>query len=54
MPYRVELTDRAARNLAILYEEKIAAESIAAARGNPRRCPIAPESRSTFGQCDIF
>jgi hypothetical protein len=32
MTYRVELTDRAARDLATLYADKNAAESIAAAR----------------------
>jgi toxin ParE1/3/4 len=58
MPYRVELTDRAARDLELLYLEKNAAESHAAARWYnrleeavsalgryPYRCPVAPESR---------
>lgn len=60
MTYLVELTDRAARDLRILYEEKNAAESRAAARwfnglekavgtliSNPHRCPVAPESQQT-------
>jgi plasmid stabilization system protein ParE len=58
MTYLVELTDRAARDLASLYEEKNAAESIAANRWfnsleqavysletYPGRCPVAPESK---------
>jgi plasmid stabilization system protein ParE len=58
MTYRVELTDRAFRDLAILYEEKHVAESKAAARwfnglekavdtlkSLPRRCTSAPESK---------
>lgn len=58
MIYVVELTDRAARDLNILYEEKNAAESVAAARwydglgkavytleAHPGRCPKAPESK---------
>jgi toxin ParE1/3/4 len=58
MAYRVELTDRAARDLELLYLEKNAAESQAAARWYnrlekavsalgryPYRCPVAPESR---------
>jgi toxin ParE1/3/4 len=58
MTYLVEQTDRCARDLAALYEEKNAVESIAAARWfnglenavdtlatYPRRCPIAPESK---------
>jgi mRNA-degrading endonuclease RelE of RelBE toxin-antitoxin system len=58
MTYRVELTDRAVRDLEILYQEKNAAESLAAARWfnglekavcrlerYPLRCPMAPESR---------
>jgi len=58
MTYRVELTDRAARDMASLYQDKNAAESTAAARWYnelenavytletyPRRCPIAPESK---------
>lgn len=60
MAYRVELTDRAARDLASLYEEKHADEFDAAARwfnglekavgtleNLPRRCPAAPESTKT-------
>jgi plasmid stabilization system protein ParE len=56
--YRVELTDRAARDLYSLYEEKNAAESLAASRWynglenavytletHPGRCPKAPESK---------
>jgi toxin ParE1/3/4 len=58
MAYRVEFAARAARDLEILYVEKNAAESQAAARwyngleeavytleAHPRRCPIAPEAR---------
>jgi toxin ParE1/3/4 len=58
MTYRVELTDRAVRDLAILYEEKRIEESKAASRwfngleqavdtleNLPRRCASAPESR---------
>jgi len=58
MTYRVELTVRAARDLELLYMEKNAAESHAAARWYnslekavyalgryPYRCPIAPEAR---------
>ena len=57
MTYRVELTDRAVRYLAVLYEDKHVEESKAAARwfngleqavdtlGDlPRRCTPAPES----------
>ena len=60
MAYRVELTDRAARDLELLYLEKRAVESQAAARWYnrleeamsalgryPYRCPVAPESRKT-------
>ena len=60
MRYLVELTDRAARDLAILYVEKNAFDSPAAHRwfngleravytleNNPDRCPIAPESKHT-------
>jgi len=60
MPYRVELTVRAAHDLSHLFEEIHARESAAAARWYnglekavftlerlPRRCPIAPESRKT-------
>jgi plasmid stabilization system protein ParE len=59
MPYRVELSDRAARDLAGLYEEKHADEFGAAARwfnglekaiGTleylPRRCSAAPEAKN--------
>jgi toxin ParE1/3/4 len=59
MTYRVELTDRAVRDLEILYLEKNAEESGTAARWfnslekgvlglerHPYRCPAAPESRS--------
>jgi len=59
MTYRVELTDRAVSDLEILYLEKNAAESKAAARWfnglekavrgldrHPYRCPAAPESRA--------
>jgi toxin ParE1/3/4 len=58
MTYRVELTDRAVRDLEILYLEKNAEESRSAARWfngpekavlglerHPCRCPAAPESR---------
>ena len=58
MAYRVELTDRARRDLGDLYARINAAESLAAARwfngleeavyrleDFPRRCPIAPEGR---------
>ena len=58
MAYRVELTARAARDLELIYLEKDAAESQAAARWYnrleevvsalgryPYRCPAAPESR---------
>ena len=58
MAYRVELTARAARDLEILYLEKNAVESPAAARwyngleqavytleARPDRCPAAPEAR---------
>ena len=58
MTYRVELADRAVRDLEILYVEKNAAESHAAARWYngleeavyalatyPYRCPVAPETR---------
>jgi toxin ParE1/3/4 len=58
MPYRVEFAARAARDLEILYVEKNAAESPAAARWyngleeavyalatRPSRCPVAPEAR---------
>ncbi len=57
MTYRVELTGRAARDLASLYEEKQAGAIEAAARwfngleravgtleSLPHRCPAAPES----------
>jgi toxin ParE1/3/4 len=60
MPYRVDLTERAIRDLAYLYEIKNAAESLAAARWyngleravftletHPRPCPLAPESKKT-------
>lgn len=59
MVYQVELTNRAARDLGLLYEEKHAAESSGAARwlngleqaldslaDHPRRCPLAPESKN--------
>ena len=59
MAYRVELTDRARRDLSYLYARIDAAESSAAARwfngfeeavyalGHlPRRCPVAPEGRT--------
>ena len=58
MTYRVELAYRAVRDLEILYVEKNAAESQAAARWfnglekavyaletHPLRCPVAPEAR---------
>jgi len=58
MAYRVELTDRAKRDLSDLYRQIDAAESSAAARwfngleeaiysleSFPRRCPVAPEGR---------
>jgi toxin ParE1/3/4 len=58
MPYNVEFAARAARDLELLYLEKNAAESPAAARwdngleeavyalgAHPNRCPVAPESR---------
>ena len=59
MTYRVEFPARAVRDLEILYLEKNAAESDAAARwyngleqavyalaSYPYRCPVAPEARS--------
>jgi len=59
MTYRVELTERAIRDLEILYLEKNAAESQAASRWfnglekavyglerHPYRCTAAPESRT--------
>jgi len=59
MTYRVEFAARAVRDLEILYLEKKAAESDAAARwyngleqavyalaSYPYRCPVAPEARS--------
>ena len=59
MTYRVEFTARAVRDLEILYVEKNAAESHAAARwyndleqavyalaSHPHRCPFAPETRT--------
>jgi mRNA-degrading endonuclease RelE of RelBE toxin-antitoxin system len=58
MTYRVELANRAMRDLEILYLEKNAVDSPAAARWynrleeavsalgtHPYRCPVAPESR---------
>ncbi len=58
MTYIVELADRAERDLATLFAEKNAVESVGAARWfnaleqavyslqtYPRRCPLAPESR---------
>lgn len=58
MPYQIEFAARAARDLEILYLEKKAADSQAAARWfngreqavfalekYPHRCPIAPEGR---------
>lgn len=58
MTYRVELTDRAARDLRLLFLHIRAEESDAAARWfngmeqaieslseSPGRCPVAPESR---------
>jgi toxin ParE1/3/4 len=63
MAYRVELTDRARRDLSCLYAGINAAESLAAARWFngfeeavyaltrlPRRCPVAPESRRSKRQ----
>jgi plasmid stabilization system protein ParE len=60
MAYRGELTDRAKRDLGFLYAQIDAAESLAAARWFngferavyrlaqfPRRCPLAPEGRTT-------
>ena len=60
MTYRVEFTARASRDLEILYKEKNAAESHAAARwfkgleeavyalaSFPYRCPVPPEARKT-------
>jgi mRNA-degrading endonuclease RelE of RelBE toxin-antitoxin system len=59
MAYRIEFAARAARDLEILYVEKNAAESQAAARwftdleaavfslaALPNRCPIAPEAKN--------
>lgn len=61
--YRVELTARAARDLEILYLEKNAVESPAAAHwynelehavytleARPNRCPAAPEARKVKRQ----
>ena len=58
MPYSVEFAARAARDLEVLYVEKNAAESQAAARWynglekaintlatHPHRCSVAPEAR---------
>jgi toxin ParE1/3/4 len=58
MTYLVEFAARAVRDLEILYVEKNAAESLAAARwyngleqavyaltAYPHRCPVAPEAR---------
>ena len=58
MTYLVELANRAVRDLGVLYAEKNAAESQAAARWYngleeavhtlakfPYRCPVAPEAR---------
>jgi toxin ParE1/3/4 len=58
MAYSVELAERAARDLEILFVEKNAAESHAAAHWyngleeavyaletRPNRCPVAPEAR---------
>ncbi len=58
MTYRVEFSDRALRDLEILYVEKRASESTTAVRwfglleqaaysleSHPNRCPVAPESR---------
>ncbi len=58
MEYVVEFAARAARDLEILYLEKDAAQSLAAARWynrleqavhtletHPSRCPVAPETR---------
>jgi plasmid stabilization system protein ParE len=60
MTYRVELADRAVRDLELLFLEKNAADSPAAARWfnrleqavcalgkYPSRCSVAPESRKT-------
>jgi len=60
MAYRVEFSSRAARDLATLFEEINASESVPAARwfnglenamgtleSLPRRCPAAPESKRT-------
>jgi plasmid stabilization system protein ParE len=60
MTYLVEFAARASRDLEILYIEKKAAESHAAARwyngleeavsalaSFPKRCPVAPEARKT-------
>jgi toxin ParE1/3/4 len=60
MTYLVELADRATNDLVVLYAEKNAAESTTAARwfngleeavyslaANPRRCPLAPETKRT-------
>lgn len=57
MTYRVEFTERAARDLNVLYVEKHATDSPAAARWynrlaeavcslerSPYRCPVAPEA----------
>ena len=59
MTYRVELTERAIRDLELLYLEKNAAESQAASRWfnglektvyrlerHPYQCPVAPEART--------
>ena len=59
MTFRVELTERAIRDLEILYLQKNAAESQAASRWfnglekavyrlerHPYRCPVAPECRT--------
>jgi toxin ParE1/3/4 len=58
MTYAVELATRAVRDLEVLYVEKNAAESLAAAdwyngleqavyalASYPHRCPVAPEAR---------
>jgi mRNA-degrading endonuclease RelE of RelBE toxin-antitoxin system len=63
MAYHVEFAARAARDLEILYLEKNAAESSAAARwyngleeavftleARPNRCPAAPEARKVNRQ----
>ncbi|MGO4882105.1 MAG: type II toxin-antitoxin system RelE/ParE family toxin [Bryobacteraceae bacterium] len=60
MTYRVELSGRAARDLDILYVEKNARDSPAAARwyngleeavsslgSFPHRCPVAPEGKKS-------